>query len=273
MPRIEKRAFREITDLLKQLKTRKGQVVKSMANLRLINTLSRQIDRAILNAGYRDATNQYLKSFNEVTKTQNLYFRTVFDAFKMPSDVSFLKEQAIQDTTNLMLRSGYEAALTNPIKEILNTNISAQADFFDLNKTIKDFLTGTDETVGALQKHSGTITTDAINTYSAQVNQSITEDLGLEWYRYVGSIVNDSRPFCVALVKKKWFHKDEIPGFLDGKVGKVRVKKNPRTGLPEGMRKGTTPENFQILRGGYRCNHQVIPVATESVPKSVRDAR
>jgi GNAT superfamily N-acetyltransferase len=65
-------------------------------------------------------------------------------------------------------------------------------------------------------------------------------------------------------------HKSEIPTILLGDIDGHECEIYAKTGLPLGMKDGTTPENFIVHRGGWNCGHQLVPVAPEAVPEDVR---
>jgi hypothetical protein len=92
----------------------------------------------------------------------------------------------------------------------------------------------------------------------------------MDWYTYVGALVGASRDLCEHLVSKKFIHKSEIPGIVKGKIDGVQIPTNKKTGLPYGMVPGTTANNFQIRRGGYKCNHLLMVTAEERVPIEIR---
>lgn len=98
----------------------------------------------------------------------------------------------------------------------------------------------------------------------------MTDDLGLEWFEYVGSNIETTREFCEHLTEKRYIHKSEIKTILKGEIDGHQCAMNERTGLPKGMIEGTTEQNFQVNCGGWNCRHQLVPVAKEAVPKEIR---
>jgi len=46
--------------------------------------------------------------------------------------------------------------------------------------------------------------------------------------------------------------------------------RNPKTGLPDGFKKGTTPANFITNVGGWGCKHELMPVSDAVVPESLK---
>ncbi len=272
-PAIQRRAYSELQDELAKLEIKNGVIRASSKNIRMINRIVRRFERILMNTGYRDLVKGFAKSFNLVTKTQTAYFQSAIEAFTIPVTLNALQETAIEDTVSLMAKDGLQTEVLEGVRQILSSNVKSGSTIVDLQSQLKGYITGTESTVGALDSFVGRVTTDSINMYSSSYNDTVATNLGLEWYQYVGSLVSDSRPFCKALVKKRWFHKSEIPGFLKGHVGNVRVKRSSSTGLPEGMKRGTNKTNFQIYRGGWRCNHLMMPVPSSNVPKRIRDAQ
>ncbi len=107
-------------------------------------------------------------------------------------------------------------------------------------------------------------------------NATLTDDLGLEWYKYDGSLKDTSRPFCDALIAAKkscmpYIHKSQLEEIVSGNICGEQVPIYDKTGLPQGMIAGTNASNFRINRGGYNCNHQLYPVSAAVVPKELRD--
>ncbi len=99
----------------------------------------------------------------------------------------------------------------------------------------------------------------------------MTDDLGLEWFEYVGSNIETTREFCEHLTEKRYVHKSEIKTILKGDIDGHQCEIYEKTGLPKGMIEGTTEQNFQVNCGGWNCRHQLVPVAKEAVPKVLRD--
>lgn len=105
-------------------------------------------------------------------------------------------------------------------------------------------------------------------------NRLFTDDLGAEWFQYVGSVIETTRQFCELLTEKEYIHKSEIKDILNGYIeidGKVHeCEMNPKTGLPKGLIEGTTEQNFQVNVGGWNCRHQLIPISELMVPEHIR---
>ena len=112
----------------------------------------------------------------------------------------------------------------------------------------------------------------AISQYVGENNKLMTNDLGLEWFEYVGSNIETTREFCEHLTEKRYIHKSEIKTILKGEIDGHQCEIYEKTGLPKGMIEGTNEQNFQVNCGGWNCRHQLVPVAKEAVPKNEKEA-
>ena len=158
------------------------------------------------------------------------------------------------------------------MQNILRTNITTGGSFTSLMEQMRTFIVTSPDNLGALERHVKTTTTDALNQFSRQYSQTVAESLNYNWYMYTGSLLETSREFCIALVKKKYFHKSEIPDIINGNFSPFEKSgnMNPKTGLPKGMVEDTNPQNFFIYAGGYGCGHQISAVQDIVVPASIR---
>jgi len=120
---------------------------------------------------------------------------------------------------------------------------------------------------------------DLRNQQSAKHNLEMASGLNYEWYLYSNSNLITTRPFCMAMAYKKYFHLCEIPFLLKGtglryinkKGKKAKIPIYKKTGFPRGMIPGTNSENFLINRGGYRCGHQCRPVNAGMVTREIKE--
>jgi hypothetical protein len=82
--------------------------------------------------------------------------------------------------------------------------------------------------------------------FSREYNAVVSEDLNLQFFAYVGTRIDTSRPFCDARAGR-YFKKSEIEGWAsqnwDGKI--------PQT---------TKTTIFSYL-GGYNCRHEAYAIS------------
>lgn len=263
----------DILLLVKNLDTNGNNIKVATSNIKVLATLKSRLEKIMLNPNYIDSVKQYLKSFNQVVQLQNDYFKEIESKFKPPKLTDEIKKQAIGSVAKQLTETGLGANVVDKIQDILRKAITSGSGYTSLTKQLTDFLIDNKSGDGQLVKYTKQITTDAINQFSGQYTQLISSDLGFEWFRYSGSNIETTRPFCLACTERKWFHISELPEVLKGQFDEFRKYDgtiNKKTELPEGMIPGTDISNFQIYTGGYNCMHKWRPVSEDLVPADIK---
>ncbi len=269
VPALQRKIFARVQVLLRDLDLRKNDVKASVANLRKINKIKREIENIILSDEYLKDVDKFAKSFDLATELQTSFFTTLKSDFTQPAFINTLREVSVQRTVEALTGSGMRADVVDKAGDIIRTNIADGNSFTNLNEEMRKFLTKTEESVGALQRHTSQIVTDSLNTYAREYSQVVAESLDSEWFIYVGSLVRDSRDFCKALVKKKWIHKSEFTLITKGRID-IDNDGDKETVSLQGLRPQTNASNFITFAGGFNCNHLVAPINEEFVPKKLR---
>jgi len=175
-------------------------------------------------------------------------------------------EFAKQSAANNLLESGVDANFLDNILSILNSSVVSSGNVDDLVEELDVYITGGGEGVGALQRYVTQVSNDSLTQFNATYNQTITQDLGIEFYKYVGTEIAGTRPFCDDFMNQ-YFHKEEVEQLGQGI--------NPYTGKSltgqqlKGRIKGTNKSSIFINRGGYNCRHYFNPISARFVPKEV----
>lgn len=172
---------------------------------------------------------------------------------------------AKQSTTLNLLDTGVDVNFLQPILDTLQSCIQIGGNIDDLIDELKIFITGGETGVGGLQRYVTQVTNDSITQFNATYNQTITQDLGIEFYKYVGTKIANTRPFCREFTGD-YFHKKEVEKLgigLDPLTGKSLASEN----LLEGRINGTNASNIFTNRGGWNCRHFFSPISPRFVPK------
>lgn len=279
IPSVQKATYDELMLELRRLDLSGDKIKTTVANLKTIQSVKNNLTRLILSDEYLANVKDFAKSFNEITILQNQYWRSVEQKFKPKPLLQAIKEQAISDTVGKLTEAGIGANIAEPIADILRTNITTGGSYKDLTKQLRESLVNT-KTPGTLEKYVGQITTDAVNQYSNQYTQIVSNDLGYEWFKYDNTDILTTRPFCDAMTDRPYFHISEVPALLRAEgltyLNKKTGQREPvmiyeKTGLPSGMIPGTDASNFFVRRGGYRCGHSIRPVNERQVPQADKD--
>ncbi len=285
IPGIQKNVLDNIVEELKRLDLKSGKIKPTVQNIKVLASIRGKLQRLILTDDYVSELKDFVKGFNDITKLQNEYWKSVEKSFTPKTLLKEIKKQAISDTVKKLTESGIGANIEDKLTEILRSNITSGGSYKSLESQLRESLTNTPTSDGSLLKYTKQITTDSINQYNAQYTQIVSSDLGFEWYAYQGSEIETSRPFCQAMVENnRYFHVSQLPNLLkglDAQGNRLKYKDNktdsirsvdiyPRTGLPHGFIEGTNEANFFVRRGGHFCGHQARPVSERLVPEEVK---
>lgn len=104
-----------------------------------------------------------------------------------------------------------------------------------------------DRTGNNMRRYARQMIVDSIMQFDAAVNVAAAREIGSTHWRYYGTIVEDSRPFCVKHVNEVWTE-DEI-----------------RETWAETAWQGKADGDPFIVRGGYQCRHHFRPVFDEEL--------
>lgn len=271
LPAIQKKSFNRLMLLVKDLEVDKlGNIKTNLYNIKLINSIDKELNDIILNKPYLKSVANFVKTFDAVDKLQGEYFASITNKFTPSKVLEAVKKVTVDQTIDQLTENGIAANYTDKVKELLVRNITGGGQYSDFTESIRKTIIGKEGEDGKLVRYSKQIVIDSINQYNRTYTKTITDDLGLVWYRYTGSLLTTSRDFCKAMINLDYFHVSEIPDMLKGKIGSTKVAINSNNNLPFGMIEGTNSNNFITNLGGYQCGHTVFPVITESVPQNIR---
>ena len=131
----------------------------------------------------------------------------------------------------------------NELVDFINENKFNENKKSEVEEAIKKLQTqyGADRAGNNLRKYAGQIAHDSVMQFHGQFTVAKAKEAGLTHYRYTGTLVRDSRPFCQSMLNRV-LTETEIRDIWNTQswVGK------------------STGDPF-IVRGGYRCRHTWIP--------------
>lgn len=270
IPDVQRRMLTDVLLLAKRLDTKDDKIRIAGSNLRLLSELRGKLQKILLNPDYVKSVKEYAGSFEKVTDIQHRYFGELEKTFKPPKLAKEIRRQAVQGVVNQLTETGLNANVVDKIGELMRKAATSGGSYSTLTKQLTDFIVNNESGDGQLLRYTKQISTDALNQFSGQYTQIISSDLGYEWYRYSGSNIETSRPFCLACTDRKWFHISELPDVIRGEFEEFKKRGgriNTKTELPEGMIPGTDVSNFMTNRGGYNCGHQWRPGSEDLVPE------
>lgn len=170
---------------------------------------------------------------------------------------NYASQKALED----LLEEGMDDNFIRPLVEKFRNGVLTKASISDLTDELKLYTIGSDTKAGVLERYVKQVHSDSITQYIANYTEILTEDAGLQFYVYLGNIQKDTRCFCNERAGQ-YFHRLEIEAWGRGE--------NAGCGFPwAGMIAGTNSSNIFTYRGGWNCEHQLIPTLTTLAPKDV----
>lgn len=249
--------FNKVNQLIKDLSLNPdGSIKQTTANMKILNRIRATIEPAIITDAYKGRVNRFLNGFDEVKGLSDGYLAALTQSFQ-PSKLLYKQvlEFNKEITFNSLLESGINKNVIDPIKELIQTNVTSGGNYGDLVDSLRDQIKGIpDERLGSLQSYSKQIATDSLNQFSANYENTVSADLGLEWYYYSSGLRSTSRRYCRKRAGK-YFHKKEVEDSARERwSGKIPA---------------TNASTIFRYRGGYNCDHRFHPSDLGAVPKSV----
>jgi hypothetical protein len=261
-------AWRSIEPLLLEMETdSEGNIIQSDNNVRRISQIAEELNKSLATGEYYKAVESFLKSMDEGVNLTTEIAQKIQAGFEPSNAQKQLFELSKQNALSSFFGSGLRQRVSLPFLEQLTANVSARAPLREAINSLRATITGTDTTEGRLLANIKTtaLTAQAIadRSFSAAVN----DEIGIEWYRYLGGEIPTTREFCQHR-EGKYFHKKEIEMWGQGKnsAGIDDIKDGTWNGrIPE-----TDIKTIFTFVGGYNCRHYLMPVNESRVPPEVK---
>jgi hypothetical protein len=248
LPRVFAKLSDQVIDLASDLSLDPKDRAKSLKEL---IKLKKDIANTIItNAPYQLQVAEVIKGFEMLAELSNEYITIAIGDFK-PKKALYeaILEANIATTKDALLGAGIRENFGTAIQEVLKDNIAGVGSRSELNKTLRKFIEGSPQDAPFLNRYIKQTTNDSVMTFNAEYIQTIAEDLDVEYYYYQGTLIADSRPFCVSRAGR-YFTTDEVKAW-------------PNLNGWQGRMAGTNSSTIFIYRGGYNCRHQLWPVSKE----------
>jgi hypothetical protein len=218
-------------------------------NLREMLRMKDEIANTVVNnPAYIDQVSALLNDFSVLAALSDQYVGKILDQpFNRKALYNAILKTNIELTKDALLGTGVSSNFSNAIQEVLKSNIAGVTNRSQLRKVLTKFITGSADEKPFLQRYIKQVTADSILIFNSEYIQTVSSDLGLSHYRYKGTVIEDSRPFCKAR-SGKVYTKAEVEGWAS-------------LGDWQGRMAGTTANTIFIYRGGYNCRHTLYPIS------------
>lgn len=264
--KLQRRIYNRITELIGQLETKGGQIVMSEANLLKVQMINDELKQVLSSKEYTDAVREFTNEFSVQKNLNDQYFKKAFGAeFTEVGIANQLVKNSQRNAFELLAGAPAEQNFIVPIRAQLEQAVASGSSYSETVKGIRTLVEG-DETIdGNLLRYSKQVSWDAFALSDRSYTNAVADDLDIEWFRYSGGVVKDSRCFCEER-DMQFFHFREIEAFGRGEdLGAC----NNGDGTWAGQMKGTNESTIFIVAGGYNCRHTWSPVSITIVPRDV----
>lgn len=242
-----RRIYESILVLSGKLNTRRNStIVASAENLKVVEAIKREMAVLIDDSPYAMMAMGVSKDFDSLIAVLDGYFASVVDGYQQNAELAkAIRAANLATTIESLLGSGIDANFTEPLTKLLRQNVAGNATIKNMTDALRVELLGNADTLPRLNRYVGQVAADALQQFERNYVSAVSFDLKLEYFLFLGTSIDDTRPFCRSRVGKA-FTKTEVDSWnrLDwtGKIPGVDV----RIGL-----------------GGYRCRHRLLPVSKE----------
>lgn len=251
--RQQKKLLSELNSLVKDLDIDGGNIVVSQQNIARINAIIEGAKDVFFDASYVDA----LKDFASGFEAQAAVTRELIELGIGEIPANDLFQQVLSasrlNAVELFSESVLETVYFEPLRQQLLTSITTGASFSDTMKALQNITVGDGTADGLLHTYAKTYSRTTYAQADATYTTTISREMGVEWYKYAGSVIESSREFCDTR-HNKYYHVLEVEswGTLGNWSGKI---------------KGTNSSTIFANRGGWNCRHSLVPYSVSRVPK------
>lgn len=249
----------EVRDLIDRLETDGNVIIKTRGNLVIVDQILQRLRGVFFSEDYLTAVETLLSNFDASADLSDAYLTQAFKIDEITALTNtartFIERQRLNALGLLTNESAIDAAFFNPIYETLVQGVTTGESIRQLNKNIRIVVTGAGEVDGKLLRYSKQIASDSVATADRNYMINVASEVGVEFYRYSGGVISDTRSFC-AQRNGNYYHTNEVK-----KWGTVPAEW-------QGRFRGTNAQTIYTWLGGYNCKHSLVPVSEAIVPKS-----
>jgi hypothetical protein len=265
--KAQRDAWRKLGRLLAEMDVdATGNIRQTEDNIRRIGLITEELNKVLAGGEYKDAVQSFLASIDEGVQLTDEIAKKINTSFEPDNVQRQLLAISKQNAINAFFGSGLKENVTQPFLEQLTANVAARAPLREATKALQGVIEGTETTDGRLLANVRTTanTAQAIadRSYAAAVN----EELGIEYFQYLGGEIPTTRPFCEHR-EGAIFHRKEIEAWGNGE-NSAGIN-DIRNGTWDGRIDGTDSRSIFTFVGGWNCRHFLVPVIKQKVPASV----
>ena len=260
----QKKVLNDILAQLDKLDKVNGQIKINNKNLRAIADISDELKSIFLNDDYLKAVKEFAKEFDIQAGVNNKLFEKGFGSIDLPNASKTYLDIAKRNSIDALAGAPYETITVKPIQSMLENAVVNGANISDTINSIQQFIEGTDEAVGQIDKYIKQITNDSFAIADRSYTSIVADELENDWFYFSGTVVAKTRCFCEQRVGN-YYHYKEIESWARGEnLGSCNIG----DGEWAGEIIGTNESTIYSYLGGYNCLHSLIPVSEFVISES-----
>jgi predicted nucleic acid-binding protein len=269
LAKVQQQLIDEVLVLLTQFEVdNTGAFAVNKKNLLLAADIDIKLRDALERSEYTEAVTAFAGEFNTQVEYNDDYFREAFPNFT----ASTIGRQAVlnaqRTAVQLLVNTSADANFIMPIKQAIEQAVVNSATFKETIGVLRTLVVGNEEVEGKIMHYAKQIAHDSYAVGDAAYAAIMAEEHGAQWYRYSGSEIETTRPFC-AERDGGYYCKFEIQQWGAGKkTGKPREFAWPQALTWAGRMQGTDSSTIFSTRGGYNCRHSIMGISIFKVPKA-----
>ena len=225
-----------------------------------LGELEKETRKALQEAGYTETMQNFFEVFPFLAKN-------LFNEYKIAEIRSKRQDNFIVYAKNKLSGSQFNTDVVNVLTDSIREGAFLGKEFTEQKTILADLLVEKN----LLTNYVTTTANDLMYQYRGTINSDIKEKYNPKYFNYLGREVETSRPICSHLIDNfgARISVDELKKVLDEYAPNGipseevityetvnGIKKKAKKG--SGMIKGTNIDNFDVVRGGYYCQHEVV---------------
>jgi hypothetical protein len=261
-------AWRTVEPLLRDMDVDStGNITQTDANINRIGLIADELNKVLAGGEYKEAVSKFLSQI-EAGVNLSTEIAQKFEAGFEPTEAQRrLVQISKQNAINSFFGSGLRERVTQPFLEQLTANIAARAPLREAVKALSATIIGDSKLDGNLLGHIKTTATTAQAVADRSFSAAVNEEIGIQWFQYLGGEIPTTRPFCEHR-QGEIFHRKEIEAWGRGQnSADINDIKN---GTWAGRIDGTDSRTIFTFVGGWNCRHDLVPVPASKVPETVK---
>lgn len=270
--RVQEQLLKDVLKMVGELDTQNGLIVANERNFAKIAEINEKLQGTLTQGEYLEATRDIVSDMDKAKGLSDAYFKKAVPEYRIETRLNEIYKANRASSINTFIgETALDANFLEPVREVLLQGISNEMSFSDLVANISTTVTGDAERDGKLKKYAKQIASDTLSSTERNYTSMVADELEIEFVRYVGGTVADTRCFCEQR-NGKYFHIEEVRewGNMNLSAGGLDESCNTGDGW-QGMFIGTNSGNIEQWLGGYNCKHSLVFVSEINVPDAVKD--